>query len=259
MIEYQLMHPPVFIAHRGLPELYPENTLLSIEQAIRAGAKAVEFDIQMTMDRVPILFHDTTLGRMTGKAGLVMKKTWEQLREYHASCPDRFARTYTQVAIASLAEAIELFNSHPGVCPCIEIKQESAEYFGLKTFVNAVVKTADPLLDRALFLSFNREVIAYLHSLGIMHTGWALEGFDTRSRVAARELKPEVLVCDINKLPASGKIFWPGPWVWMVYHTEDPVIARRYFEAGAGYVETDNIRHMAASLPEYFIDSEQRT
>ena len=45
----------------------------------------------------------------------------------------------------------------------------------------------------------------------------------------------------------------------MVYHTEDPAIARHYFAAGAGYVETDNIRHMAESLPEYFSDSEQRS
>ena len=45
----------------------------------------------------------------------------------------------------------------------------------------------------------------------------------------------------------------------MVYHTEDPAIARRYFAAGAGYVETDNIRYMAASLPEYFNDGEQRS
>jgi glycerophosphoryl diester phosphodiesterase len=253
------MQPPLIIAHRGLPELYPENTLLSIERAIQAGAQAVEFDIQMTMDKVPILFHDTTLGRMTGKTGLVMKKIWSQLQEYRASFPERFAQAYDQVTIASLAEAVALFENYPQVCPCIEIKQESAEYFGLKIFVNAVVKAADALLDRALFLSFNREVISYLHSLGIKHTGWALENFDTRARTAARELNPEVLVCDIKKLPSTGKIFWPGPWTWMVYHTEDPAIARHYFAAGAGYVETDNIRHMAESLPEYFSDSEQRS
>jgi len=253
------MQPPALIAHRGLPDLYPENTLLSIEQAIRSGARAVEFDIQMTTDKIPILFHDTTLIRMTGKAGLVMKKTWDQLQEYRASYPNRFTQTYAQVPISSLDEAVDIFTKHPAVCPCIEIKQESAEYFGLKTMVNAIVKTADPVLDRALFLSFNRDVIAYLHSLGIRHTGWALENYDTRARTAARDLKPEVLVCDINKLPDSGKIFWPGPWSWMVYHTEDPATARHYFNAGAAYVETDNIRQMAESLPEYFIDREQRT
>ena len=179
------MHTPLIVAHRGLPALYPENTLLSIERAIESGARAVEFDIQLTRDRIPILFHDTTLARMTGKSGLVMKKTWKQLREYRAAYPERFAQTYIQVAIASLAEAVELFKNHPGIRPCIEIKPESTEYFGLKIVVKAVVETAAPVLDRALFLSFDREVIAYLHSLGITHTGWALENFDNRARAAA--------------------------------------------------------------------------
>ena len=43
----------------------------------------------------------------------------------------------------------------------------------------------------------------------------------------------------------------------MVYHTEDPVIVRRCFEAGARYVETDNIKSLAELIPEYFTADEQ--
>ena len=44
--------------HRGACALYPENTLLSFEKAIEMGVDAVEFDIWLSKDKVPVLMHD---------------------------------------------------------------------------------------------------------------------------------------------------------------------------------------------------------
>lgn len=42
----------------------PENTLASFQAAIDAGADGVEFDVRLTADNVPVIFHDrTVLGR----------------------------------------------------------------------------------------------------------------------------------------------------------------------------------------------------
>ena len=38
------------IAHRGYPAHYPENTLIGLEAAIKAGAERIEFDIQLSAD-----------------------------------------------------------------------------------------------------------------------------------------------------------------------------------------------------------------
>jgi len=52
-------------AHRGARSIVPENTWLAMEQARRCGADLWETDVQLSADGELVLFHDTTLERMT--------------------------------------------------------------------------------------------------------------------------------------------------------------------------------------------------
>ncbi|MES4907570.1 MULTISPECIES: glycerophosphodiester phosphodiesterase [unclassified Streptomyces] len=54
------------VAHRGDPYVCRENTLASIRSAVLAGAGAVEIDVRLTRDGVPMLLHDATLKRLWG-------------------------------------------------------------------------------------------------------------------------------------------------------------------------------------------------
>ncbi len=45
-------------AHRGFSEIYPENTLLSFQEAVHAGADGIEMDIRRTADGVFVVIHD---------------------------------------------------------------------------------------------------------------------------------------------------------------------------------------------------------
>ncbi|MEU6079846.1 glycerophosphodiester phosphodiesterase [Streptomyces sp. NPDC047108] len=54
----------VAVAHRGDPYRVRENTLPSLRSAVRQGADAVECDVRLTRDGVPVLLHDATLKRM---------------------------------------------------------------------------------------------------------------------------------------------------------------------------------------------------
>ncbi|WP_406145633.1 glycerophosphodiester phosphodiesterase [Streptomyces sp. NBC_01012] len=54
------------VAHRGDPYRARENTLPSIRSAVDRGADAVEMDVRLTRDRVPVLLHDSTLERLWG-------------------------------------------------------------------------------------------------------------------------------------------------------------------------------------------------
>lgn len=47
------------IGHRGARGLAPENTIASIEKAIRHGVDEVEIDVRMTKDHVAVLHHDS--------------------------------------------------------------------------------------------------------------------------------------------------------------------------------------------------------
>ena len=52
---------PIVIAHRGASGYLPEHTLPAKALAHGQGADAIEQDVVMTKDGVPVVLHDTTL------------------------------------------------------------------------------------------------------------------------------------------------------------------------------------------------------
>lgn len=55
------------IAHRGLPEAHPENSLAAIDAALE-HVHVVEVDVRCTHDGVPVCIHDARLDRTHGAA-----------------------------------------------------------------------------------------------------------------------------------------------------------------------------------------------
>jgi glycerophosphoryl diester phosphodiesterase len=245
--------PAVIVAHRGLSALYPENTLLALEQAVKAGAMAVEFDVQLTSDLVPVLLHDPTLERMTGLPGRITECTWRGLSRLDASYPGRFAQRHAGTRFTTLQEAAAYLRPQPGILPCIEIKTESLEYHGLKRCVKRIIQAADPLIERSLLLSFSQPVIELLQGMGFRRTGLVLPDYSDQMRSAVESLQPSVLIADISILPADPGELWRGPWDWMAYQTEAPETVKRLIRLGMRYIETDNVRLIAAALPGLFV------
>jgi glycerophosphoryl diester phosphodiesterase len=68
------------IAHRGESRRHVENTLPAIVSAVNTGADAVEVDIRLTADGIPVLHHDPDLLRLWSFPGLVEELTLSQLR-----------------------------------------------------------------------------------------------------------------------------------------------------------------------------------
>lgn len=59
------------IGHRGASGEYPENTLLAFDRALEQGADALELDVRLTGDGVPVVIHDATVDRTTDGTGAV--------------------------------------------------------------------------------------------------------------------------------------------------------------------------------------------
>ena len=59
------------IAHRGLSDKAPENTLHSFDAALAVGMNHLEFDVQLTSDDIPVIIHDETIDRTTDQKGEV--------------------------------------------------------------------------------------------------------------------------------------------------------------------------------------------
>lgn len=54
---------PKVLAHRGAGKLAPENTLAAMRRGFASGYRAVEFDVMLSKDGVPVLMHDPEFGR----------------------------------------------------------------------------------------------------------------------------------------------------------------------------------------------------
>lgn len=68
-------------AHRGSTLNAPENSLSSIREAINEGADFAEIDVQTTKDDVPVLFHDSTLKRISGINNEIKNLLYEEVSE----------------------------------------------------------------------------------------------------------------------------------------------------------------------------------
>jgi glycerophosphoryl diester phosphodiesterase len=95
------------VAHRGIPIEAPENTIASFQRAIELGADAVELDVRLTADKVPVVYHYYYLQENTSASGAIFNFTLGQLRNVKVFC--RYNPAVKEGRISTLAEILELF------------------------------------------------------------------------------------------------------------------------------------------------------
>lgn len=71
---------PDVIAHRGVATEAPENSLAAFEQAIRTGADGIEFDVRLSADGQPFVFHNFELDLMSSGKGPLNAYSAKDLR-----------------------------------------------------------------------------------------------------------------------------------------------------------------------------------
>lgn len=97
------------IAHRGGSAWGPENTLEAVERAAARGANAVEVDVWLTADGVPVVLHDATVDRTTDGTGPVGEFTLAELQRLDADPdPVAVARVPTLKALLTTAKRLDL-------------------------------------------------------------------------------------------------------------------------------------------------------
>ncbi len=99
---------PVAGVHRGgAPHVGPENTLQAFQRSVELGARLLELDVRLTCDAVPVLMHDSAVGRTTNGEGDLRDYPLKELRKLDAAY-------YTQwrgqgVRVPTLQEFLEQF------------------------------------------------------------------------------------------------------------------------------------------------------
>jgi len=235
---------PVLVAHRGCPRQWPENTLPGFEHAFKSGARAVELDIQLTADHVPVLYHDATLDRVSGVTGRVTDLSVSQLKNTSAAYPSRFGSRHDSVQISTLAEFVRLLRDWPQAVVFVELKEESIARFGARVVVDRVWDLIAPLQRQCVLISFDAEAITYARTTHGARIGWVIpESAQQISRIA-HATDPDFVFCDRRILGRSRREIGPGRWQWVVYVVDDPESALDLGRSGIYMVETDDVETM---------------
>ncbi|XP_046399031.1 glycerophosphodiester phosphodiesterase 1 isoform X2 [Ischnura elegans] len=95
------------IAHRGAGLDAPENSIASFRKCKDRGCNAVEFDVSLTSDGVPVIFHDRFVDRVSDGNGEISLMTLSEARKLDISHKHPFREWYKGERIPTLEEAVK--------------------------------------------------------------------------------------------------------------------------------------------------------
>ena len=111
------MHPFEIVAHRGVTTQFPENTIPAFQKAIELGADAIELDVRLTRDKIPVIFHYYYLEEITSLQGPIFNYTYEDLLQAEFKWA---LNGFDSLKIPTLVEVLETVGGNIGLE--IEIK-----------------------------------------------------------------------------------------------------------------------------------------
>lgn len=166
------------VAHRGYHDMNKqiwENTLSAFSRAIEAGF-AIECDIQLSSDSVPMVFHDHDLQRLCNMNGEVRERTAGELRMLSIGG--------TADKIPTLRQMLDLVKGR--VPLVIELKGLDAEQDD--GFVEAVLEVLEGYEGKVALMSFDYHL---LRALKVAECPWPVgltaEGVKPENFAAHRE------------------------------------------------------------------------
>ncbi|VVC76085.1 Glycerophosphoryl diester phosphodiesterase [Aquicella siphonis] len=235
-----LLHfdPPV-IGHRGASAYAPENTIASFTKAMLMGVKWVEFDVTLSSDGEPIIFHDERLDRTTNGHGEVSDFPYSYLRSLDAGA--WFHSRFSGERIPTLRAVIE-FLQNGNMSANIELKPVPGRE---EQLIRRVMKDMEPYLSSAnhkyLFSSFSMETLHLLRQyapgcqLGMLlhewESGW--QGICNKLQCVSVHVNHEIVVeADIREIRNMGKAA-------LCYTVNDSGRAKRLFAYGVNAVFSD--------------------
>ncbi|MFH1414753.1 MAG: glycerophosphodiester phosphodiesterase family protein [Elusimicrobiota bacterium] len=74
------IYRPLIIAHRGARYEAPENTRSAFNRALEYVVDGIEFDVQLSRDGVPVLYHDRTLAKISGNRTRISDHKYRELK-----------------------------------------------------------------------------------------------------------------------------------------------------------------------------------
>lgn len=152
------LHKPYVIGHRGSGYAI-ENTFEAVEKANDYGSDFAEIDIQLSKDGIPIVYHDTTMSRLSHVSTSVSQMTAQQFEDTTLQYENYTAQPTT---LEHLIQKMQ--DHHFNIKLLIEFKAGPENY---REMVNQVVKIVNQyhMGSQTMFMSLHYPTVSYLHHL----------------------------------------------------------------------------------------------
>lgn len=243
---WQYRGHPALVAHRGFARLFPENTLTALAAAVDAGARFVEFDLQLSTDHVPFLMHDDNLKRTAGLNQSVFDLAMAKIKSIGVGEAERFNGRYRDTYPITLRDMCDHLNNWPNVHSFVEIKTESVEHFGLELVMQKIISELDNLTSPFSVISFREDVVRYVKAHTNMSAGWVIRHWNKDSLDTLENMQPEFVYCNYKIIPEM-KTVPQGSWSWVLYEITEPHIAAHWRQRGIDMIETMHVSSMLNS------------
>ncbi len=159
---------PLIIAHRGAMTEGPENTKTAFDKAVLYFVDGIEFDVQITSDGFPVIFHDQLLTKINGSLKSICDYTFHEIDGYDWG--GWFSEEFKNEKILTLDQVLKTYGLQTRLL--IEIKPSpKAEaknlYYKLAAMVTESVRNLiiNDQIPNIYILSFDPELIksAYIN------------------------------------------------------------------------------------------------
>lgn len=195
-------HIPRLVAHRGLHDRWPENSLAAMTAAWNDGIDWCECDIHLSADGQAVVIHDSTLDRTTTGKGDVAKHTWDELRRFRLRGKSRMP---TDQPIPGLEELLVAMPPNGGLLIEIKAKMRWHEVQGILGLIRG---------HRCMLQAFDAQIMDLVCRCDTaIPTGW--------------------LVDDVGKaVPYGATVDLPYAAVNADYRSLNGLVVRQLHEAG---------------------------
>jgi glycerophosphoryl diester phosphodiesterase len=241
---------PHLFAHRGGGTLAPENTLAAMQEAVTRRYKAVEFDVMLSRDQIPILMHDPVFGRTittNANTNRVADSTWAELSTMDAGA--WHSKQFVGEPVPSFEQVIAYCCKHR-LAMNVEIKPSpGTEQATAQAVAEALVaaKLRHPELSdiglAPLVSSFSAKALqTFAECQTGFATGYLMDRLPENWFAIAQALGCKSIHCNYRLLNASiaRTIKEQGYWLFC-YTVNDPSIGKELLQWGVDGFCTDRL------------------
>lgn len=231
------------IAHRGFSSIAPENTLIAFKAAIDQGANSIEFDVQITADSVPVVFHDKTLNRITSHPGTIREKTIDELKQLDAGA--WLGERYSGETIPTLQETLAALKSIAGFL-YFDIKPHAIwSDLEIKNLLDIIHK--HDISDRSILTSFDEDLLSQCRQLDpqIKLGYFVLNSHDLSKQIAKAKTAENAILSSqyqvILEQPSIIKEIYSKGIDLVVWTVDDPQDFQQLLDLGVQRIITNSL------------------